>query len=296
MKAIVSPLRLQPARVRHAGCRGSSAAGVVIFVVAAMGLLLHRNLQEDLNRSKLHCVVKLYGVVYIHPMNTSSGRATAPTHAPETRSERKRRAIMAAATRLFLERGYDGTSMEDVAATAAVSKPTVYNHFADKRQLYGAIVQETVCRIDEVVALVARSCDGDRDIRSALEGLAAAFLTALMQPDVIRLRRLVIGMAQQFPEVARSWYDSGFGRVLCTLADTFLRERERGTLRFDDAMLVANHFVGLLLWIPVNEAMFGVSEELPSRSATVRQAKLGVEAFLRGYGQSDRSAPPKRPR
>lgn len=213
---------------------------------------------------------------------------TLPKATP-SRWDRKRQAIVAAATRLFLERGYEGTSIEDVAATATVSKPTVYNHFADKKQLYAACVQQTVTRIDEVVALVAVSFERNRDIKSALEGLAAAFLMALMQPEVVRLRRLVIATANQFPEVARSWYDSGFRRVLRTLADTFLRERERGTLRFDDAMIAANHFVGLLLWIPVNEAMFCVSEENPGKGAIARQANLGVEAFLRGYGESERS-------
>jgi TetR/AcrR family transcriptional repressor of mexJK operon len=222
------------------------------------------------------------------PSSPAPPEPASPAHALGSRSDRKRRAIVAAATSLFLERGYDGTSIEEVAAAAAVSKPTVYRHFADKKQLYAATVQETIYRIDEVVALVARSYQDAGDVRTALERLGIAFLTALMQPEVIRLRRLVIAMGGQFPEVARSWYDSGFRRVLRTLADTFLMLRERGSLTFEDADLAANHFVGILLWIPVNEAMFGGSQELPSKAVIARQVKLGVSAFLQGYGRPAR--------
>lgn len=221
-------------------------------------------------------------------MNTSRPRPPAATRGAgggESRSDRKRRAIIEAATHLFLELGYDGTSMDDVAARAAVSKPTVYNHFADKKQLYAAVIQQTVARIDDVVALVARNFEEPGNPAADLERLAIAFLNALMQSDVIRLRRLVIATANRFPDVARAWYDAGFRRVLRTLAETFLKLRERGTLAFTDAEFAASHFVGLLLWIPVNEAMFGGAEEPPSRGSIARQARLGVAAFLKGYAQ-----------
>ena len=60
-----------------------------------------------------------------------------PDH-DDSRAGRKRRAIMQAAMRLFLTRGYDGTSMDDVAMTATVSKPTVYKHFPTEAALFTA--------------------------------------------------------------------------------------------------------------------------------------------------------------
>src|SRR5262245_6310553 len=64
----------------------------------------------------------------------------------ETRSARKRQAIIAAASELFLRHGYLGTSMDQVTAAAAVSKPTVYKFFADKEQLFTEIVLGTLDR------------------------------------------------------------------------------------------------------------------------------------------------------
>ncbi|WP_281262499.1 TetR/AcrR family transcriptional regulator, partial [Streptomyces milbemycinicus] len=71
------------------------------------------------------------------------------------RSARKREAIMEAATAVFLEKGYSGTSMDDIARLAAVSKQTVYKHFADKEKLFAEIILATSGRIDGMIDLVA---------------------------------------------------------------------------------------------------------------------------------------------
>ena len=67
------------------------------------------------------------------PPATAEPVTTEPAR-PERRSDRKRAAILEAATEAFLQRGYLGTSMDEIAAQAAVSKQTVYKHFADKEQ------------------------------------------------------------------------------------------------------------------------------------------------------------------
>jgi TetR/AcrR family transcriptional repressor of mexJK operon len=72
----------------------------------------------------------------------------------------------------------------------------------------------------------------------------------------LRLRRLVIANADRVPELGFTWFERGFGRVLATLATCFDRLAERQLLHLDDPLLAANHFSGLLLWIPVNQAMF----------------------------------------
>jgi len=204
---------------------------------------------------------------------------------PESRSARKSAAIMEAATAVFLEKGYDGTSMDDVAAKASVSKPTVYKHFADKEQLFAEIVRATTDQIDELMRFVTETVADHSDIETGLMRLARRFITALMQPEVLRLRRLVIANAERFPSVGRSWYEEGFERVLATLATSFQSLAERKLLRMDDALLAANHFVGLLLWIPVNKAMF-TGDHRATPDELERYAVAAVRAFLAGYGSS----------
>jgi TetR/AcrR family transcriptional regulator, mexJK operon transcriptional repressor len=210
----------------------------------------------------------------------------------ETRSARKRRAILEAATSVFLEKGYDGTSMDDVATLAAVSKPTVYKHFADKEQLFAEIIRTTANQVDDLIRLVAETLVDPGDVENGLTELARRFITALMQPQMLRLRRLVIANADRFPDVGRIWYELGFERVLATLASCFQRLAQHQLLRLDDPVLAANHFVGLLLWIPLNKAMFS-GEHHASKAELERYARAAAHAFLCGYGRSFLPASPR---
>src|ERR1700722_12175435 len=101
----------------------------------------------------------------------------------EDRSTRKRRAIMEAATTLFLQYGYLGTSVDQVAALAGVSKPTVYRFFADKKQLLTEIVLGQLDRrgnrLRTELTALARSNDIGPDLRS----LARDYIKTVTQPS-----------------------------------------------------------------------------------------------------------------
>lgn len=108
-------------------------------------------------------------------------------------------------------------------------------------------------------------------------------MLALMQPELLRLRRLVIANAERFPAVGRGWFSDGFERVPETLSVAFRRYAAKGRLRMDAPLMAANHFVGLVLWIPLNRAMLsGNCDSDPAELA--RYAQAAVDAFLRGYG------------
>ncbi|MFE2341143.1 TetR/AcrR family transcriptional regulator [Streptomyces sp. NPDC059431] len=200
----------------------------------------------------------------------------------DSRSERKHQAIMEAATAVFLDKGYSGTSMDDVAKLAAVSKQTVYKHFADKEKLFAEIVLATTDRIDGMIELVA-DVPADADgLEENLLRLARQFLATLTQPQVIQLRRLIIANADTFPELGAAWYEQGFERVLATLAATFQRLTGQGLLKADDPIMAAHHFSGLLLWIPVNQAMFHGSAQ-HTEADLDRYAAAGIRTFLAAY-------------
>ena len=118
------------------------------------------------------------------------------------------------------------------------------------------IVRATTGEIDDLVRLVTETMAGQAKVESGLLVLARHFITALMEPRILRLRRLVMANADRFPDVGRRWYEEGFERVLATLASTFQSLADRKLLHVDCPLLAANHFVGLLLWIPINKAMY----------------------------------------
>ncbi|MEO3886498.1 TetR/AcrR family transcriptional regulator [Nonomuraea sp. B5E05] len=200
------------------------------------------------------------------------------------RTARKRRQILEAARPVFLRNGYVGTSMDEVAALAAVSKQTVYKHFTDKEQLFASIVLDTTGQVEELAKMVTTAFDDTADLRAGLGDLARRFLGAILRPEVLRLRRLVIAEAERFPDLGRTWYEQGFQRSLNTLAGSFDRLAQRGLLRLDDPQLAAEHFVGLLLWIPLNKVMFWGGHDHYTEADLQQLSEAAVTAFLRGYG------------
>jgi TetR/AcrR family transcriptional regulator, mexJK operon transcriptional repressor len=203
--------------------------------------------------------------------------------AEDSRSARKHKAILDAATEVFYHKGYVGTSMDEVAARAAVSKQTVYKHFADKERLFADIVLRAVDEIDGLFTKSALTLHETGDLDGDLRALGRQFVWWLMQPDVLRLRRLIISEANRFPELSRTWYERGFQRVISTLATALLHLAERGLLRVDDPVISASQFMGMILWIPVNRAMFCGDNERFTAEELERYADTGVRSFLAAY-------------
>ena len=200
------------------------------------------------------------------------------------RSTRKRAAILDAAATVFLRKGYLGTSMDEIAALASVSKQTVYKHFADKERLFSEIVTSTVDEVAEPVHREVLDLADSGDIEADLRDLARRTLAGVMQPRVLQLRRLVIGEAGRFPELGRVFYEQGPGRTIAALAAAFERLAARGVLHLDDPVLAAQHFNWLIMSIPLNQAMF-LGDDEPSAADLDRYADTGVRAFLAAYGR-----------
>jgi TetR/AcrR family transcriptional regulator, mexJK operon transcriptional repressor len=104
------------------------------------------------------------------------------------------------------------------------------------------------------------------------------------QPEVLRLRRLVVGETDRFPEPGRTYWERGFERGLATLAGQLQQLADRGHLGVEEPMLAAQQFAGMVLWVPVNKAMFCGDAALPPAEID-RYGNAGARAFLSAYGR-----------
>jgi TetR/AcrR family transcriptional regulator, mexJK operon transcriptional repressor len=200
------------------------------------------------------------------------------------RSARKRRGIVEAATTAFLRNGYLGTSMDEIAALAGVSKQTVYKQFADKERLFTEIVLGTIDEVGEPFFGGIDALEDIEDLEADLRKLAGQLITIVSDQRLLQLRRLVIGEAGRFPELGRTYYERGPGRSGEKLASLFRMLAERGLLQLDDARLAAQHFNWLVLSIPLNQAMFSVDVDF-SPAELDRYADEAVRIFLAAYGR-----------
>jgi TetR/AcrR family transcriptional regulator, mexJK operon transcriptional repressor len=219
----------------------------------------------------------------------SRSRSPSPPPAPTPKRRAGRLAsgavIMDAATTLFLRHGFLGTSVDDIAALAHVSKQTVYTHFADKEQLFAELVRGNIASVDQFTDAVAAMPVDSADPEQHLRDLARRHIHAVIQPRALQLRRLVIGESGRFPDLARMYYERIPQRVISILASHLQHLGDRGLLHLEDASLAANHLAWLVLAIPLDEAMF-CGDAVPFGPAELdRFADAGVDVFLKAYGR-----------
>jgi TetR/AcrR family transcriptional repressor of mexJK operon len=199
----------------------------------------------------------------------------------ESRSARKRRAILEAGRKVFMSSGYRGASMDEVAAVAKVSKQTVYKHFADKQSLFAEILMgDMEGRAQELVQALLETEGKKSDLRE----FGRRHITSIVKPEVMRMRRMVIGEADRFPELARAWSETGIQVGLAKLAERFAELTQRGELRVDNPQRAAEHFNWLVLSTPLNRSMFDPNVRF-SQEELERFADEGVRVFLEAYGK-----------
>jgi AcrR family transcriptional regulator len=206
-----------------------------------------------------------------------------PFAAGSDRPTRKQAAILEAATRVFLDNGFRGTSMDAIARAAEVSKQTVYQHFDDKERLFAEVVRGAVKAVADPVSTEIEQLGSGSDLAADLNELAVQQLSAVLQPRVLALRRLVIAEACRFPELGQAFFDHGPGRTMNGLAARFAELSRDGRLQLDDPSTAASEFNWLVMAAPINEAMLLGRTTFPAADLALI-ADRAVATFMRAYG------------
>ena len=153
----------------------------------------------------------------------------------------KRRQILDGARKVFMDLGFDGASMGEIARAAAVSKGTLYVYFADKNRLFEAIVEEEILEQSKVTF----NFDPDRDVTTTLTEFGCALIQMLCRPGGGSSTRTVMAIAERMPEVGRRFYNNVIAVSISRLA-AYLEARARlGDLAIEDFELAATQFMEL---------------------------------------------------
>ena len=211
-------------------------------------------------------------------------RFTGP-RADDPRVVRTRTAVVDAARTLFMRNGYANTTVEDIAALAGLTKRTVYNNYADKEALFTQIVVDTIAYAEEFArGLRDEFAEGITAtlLRSALDDLGQRLALGIIRPEVIALRRLLIGEGRAFPALAREYFDRAPGQVIDALASRFAYLAKAGLLRIADPHRAAAQFAYLVAGEPLDRAM--LVGMIPTKEEVIACARDGVETFIARYG------------
>lgn len=207
--------------------------------------------------------------------------STTPSGPGRPKDLAKREAILAAAQVLFLGNGYEGSSMEAIAAEAGVSKLTLYSHFKDKEALFAEAVKTTCeTRLPRRLFEPDESCS----IEEVLLAIGQAFQALVNSPESIGLHRVMVAMATHNPELSRMFFDVGPQRLLADLEQLFAKATRRGLLQMDEPARAAEQFCSLIKGAAHFRLLIGYSPQ-PSREEAQRHVQDCVALFMRGYGR-----------
>ncbi|HCJ29155.1 MAG TPA: TetR family transcriptional regulator [Pseudomonas sp.] len=192
----------------------------------------------------------------------------------------KREAILKAAQVLFLSNGYEGSSMDAIAAEAGVSKLTLYSHFKDKEALFGEAVKITCeTRLPRKLFVLEDGCL----ISQVLLDIGHAFQALVNSPESIGLHRVMVAMASQNPALSRMFFDVGPQRLLLDLEQLLIQANQRGMLSVDQPMRAAEHFCSLIKGAEHFRLLIGYAEMSESEEAD-KHVQDCVALFIRAYG------------
>ncbi|MGN5237123.1 TetR/AcrR family transcriptional regulator [Rhodococcus sp. SJ-3] len=202
---------------------------------------------------------------------TSRTRTGRPTQAEAAQlSERMREAALG----VFLDRGFDRTTMEAVAKAAGVTKRTVYARYPDKNALFAGVVTWALSRWNEPLPDVATD-----DLEQGLLALGRPMLARAVDPDIVKLNRIAMAEAERFPEFARNTQSLTWSPRMQAVMELLERHMNAGTLRIDDVECAAEDFLALVTLMPARLAMFGITRSPEREEAHLRHA---VSLFLHG--------------
>ena len=201
---------------------------------------------------------------------------TALSRREQNRVERERR-FLRAALKVFSETGYSGATMDAVAIEAGLSKPTLYQYFDSKEALFSAMM---IGERDYMLEFFQHP--SGKGMVADLLGFAWDYADTVLRPDLLSLARLIIGEVQRFPEIGRTYQQSGPDRLLRGIMNYLDGRRAAGELAFEDAELAAQDLWGLILSAPRTKALY-IPDESLSRAEIARYVNNGLRVFLKAY-------------
>jgi TetR/AcrR family transcriptional regulator, mexJK operon transcriptional repressor len=203
----------------------------------------------------------------------------------DKRTQRSRQRILTAAEKLFLQKGFLATSMDEIAEAADVSKQTVYARFTSKEALFVGIVETLTGMANDTMAHDFADPVCDRPVKDFLLDTALQNLQLVMTPRLMSIRRLVIAEAERFPAFGEALYKNGPELSIVWLAKAIRIYARKGELKVDDATEAATFMNWLVMGEPTNTAMFLGLTKAPHRGKFAKHAKEAVRIFLAAYGR-----------
>lgn len=193
----------------------------------------------------------------------------------------KRKQILEGARQVFMRMGFDAASMNDITREAGVSKGTIYVYFANKEELFEALIEE---ERGAIFKDLYEGLEKGKDLRDSLINFGVALASKITSAKVMMAQRTVIGAAERIPDLGSRFYErgprTGHDRIV-----TFLeRVVGEGLLEIEDVDLAAYQMADLSTAGIFRQCLFAYRRTAPTREEIRHVVESGVSMFLKAYG------------
>ena len=191
-------------------------------------------------------------------------------------AERRHRELLETTKRLLLERGWEGTSIDEISRQSGVAKRFLYARYPDKASLFVAAVAQF--RDEQIGALGAVETPPD-DVEQGLLDLGRRIMDLALREETLAIIRLFLAEAPRLRDYAKMFAENFPRRGLAGISRFMAFYVERGALTLDDSELAAQHFAMLVIGVPQRLAMLGHRDSPDQEERRLRSA---VKLFLDG--------------
>jgi TetR/AcrR family transcriptional repressor of mexJK operon len=197
----------------------------------------------------------------------------------EIRTERVTNRLLDAASKFFMERGFEATSMGEIARYARASKETFYRHFPGKEDLFRAVVIRGAKLVAAELSAVLLTHETPE---KALTAFGELFLDRILSAGSISFHRIMMMESERFPELIQSLRAAGRERVRASLTRYLDEQVARGRLRKMDTAVGARQFLDLVAAEMIMAAT-RCGRPKPSKAQIRKRVKEAIDCFLHGY-------------
>lgn len=192
----------------------------------------------------------------------------------------KRDQILETAGKLFIKHGFQAVSVEQIAAAVPVSKPTLYAHFEDKRDLFVAVMG---VRCDRALAALKEGIGENVALEEGLHGFGHQFLELLLAPGGLQLHRVIMAESANFPEMAQKFYETGPKRMHSLLVEFLENAKKDKNIVIEDPVSSADIFISMLKGRTHLKFLLGVEKIAISAEEREKHIAAVVKIFLNGH-------------
>ena len=187
---------------------------------------------------------------------------------------------MSIALDMFLEGGFEPTTVEEIASHVGMSKRTVYARYDDKGALFKAAVRRAIEQY--TVPREALEPLVSDDLEETLAAIARLRIANMTRPVAIKLQRILSAQSYRFPELFNAAFEEGTGPTVEFLSDLFVRYSAQGEIQVTEPQRAATSFLSLVVGGPTRVIVSGNKLEAQEIE---RHIRFAVDLFLRGVSR-----------